>query len=537
MDPDEPPLCGPEVRDTVRAVPPDFLLPRTWSSVGGSSQVTVELGPEGWVRVGFGGQTLMRGGTFAFVGEIAPDLRQARFWARSSPSMGAAWGQRTVVVDVVDWLALPEPPPAELRWVDLSEAGRSLWTRRYTETHPLYAFFESDVRVVPGDRGVWVFYRRTVEVPLGEPGTYVQYVDASGWTAFEGVGEPHAEELRPIGGRGMTRTTSVTGDGGVWYVLDGAGVGEDVGFGLRAYHRLPDGRLDAVSEPLVETVEVGVRGPTDREHPNATRTYAEAAWGLEDDGLLVHVSSPVRTGETGVSHFVRVRRDGTVAWRYRTRAGWSATGDPALTDVRAVALRSGEVWALLSRVQEWDVHYVLKLGGDGEAAWAEDAVPYPVPPSYTGRVWEAELAGDGEGGVFVAVRTSGQVRLERLDETGRPRWTGDGLGVETGVHTNERTWLGQSLQLAPDGRGGVWLASGDVWRTGAYLQHHDAEGRPLVMGRDITDACRPTHVYDEGRGTLLRQPDGTYALFAPPGGFRDAIDSRVVSLDGRVPPR
>jgi hypothetical protein len=477
-----------------------------------------------------------------YAGTVSADLRRARWWRTPGGEYlggDVAWGTATALRRTVDYTMVPDVF-RKLLWVRLQDPPEVLWEEEQPSDRHVARYVGRDTQVLRDDSAVWLFRRRLEGAPEGTAGTYVQRVSAEGETLFAGLGDEHAQELRPLGGKGLTRTTAQTSEGGVWYVLDGPGLGEDGRYGLRAHHRGPDGRVDVVSAPLIEPSLAGLRGVTDRVYPWSTETYAEAAWGLRDDGLLVHVVARARVEGDWASTFVRLGRDGQVRWSYRTREGWAATGDPGFRDVRAVAQATGEVWALLTLVGEWDVHYLLRLDAEGAPVWPEDAVPFPVPPGYTGRVWEAELAPDPEGGVFLAYRNDSTAFVEKLDAWGTPQWTTNGLGVYTAVVSLPTTWLGQFLDLLPDGRGGVWVAQSDYWSAASGLQHVDREGR-VLLGRIRYEPPDLPGVFLRDGPYLRRRPDGGYEELPPTDRPPGDTAMHVIDVDpfrnGGLPPR
>ncbi len=146
---------------------------------------------------------------------------------------------------------------------------------------------------------------------------------------------------------------------------------------------------------------------------------------------------------------------------------------------------------------------VERISAEGELLWQPGGVPV-----HTGGAFE--LVTDGHGGAIVAgvyvVRPQvGQVRIQRVDDSGQLLW-GDTAKV-----IMDETDLDTSSRIVHDGQAGVyiyWDAKDEsaAERKG-FLQHFDGSGSlswsPMATRYNVTSTIHPIFISDQQNGVIL----------------------------------
>ncbi len=124
--------------------------------------------------------------------------------------------------------------------------------------------------------------------------------------------------------------------------------------------------------------------------------------------------------------------------------------------------------------------YAQRVDGSGSALWTVDGVGVCTDPDDQ---WEIQLVSDGAGGVIVVwkdFRTSGveDIYAQRVNGSGNMLWAANGVPVCTATDKQE------DHQAVSDGAGGVIMVWEDYrgdpfWNGDIYLQRLDSSGMPL----------------------------------------------------------
>ena len=153
--------------------------------------------------------------------------------------------------------------------------------------------------------------------------------------------------------------------------------------------------------------------------------------------------------------------------------------------------------------------------GSGLAAWPSDPTTNVPVSVAAGGQWWANAASDGAGGAIVAwddLRggTTRDLYLQRIDATGTPRWTANGVALCTAA--NEQ----YMPQLVSDGSGGV-IAAWTDYRGGVaydiYVQRVDSTGTPRWTANGVALCAvagwqsEPVIVADGSGGAIVAWQD------------------------------
>jgi hypothetical protein len=160
-------------------------------------------------------------------------------------------------------------------------------------------------------------------------------------------------------------------------------------------------------------------------------------------------------------------------------AVWSTDGIPVCAaegnQTRPQLVRDGAGAAFVSWPDERDGSsiYASKVNPDGQMPWAVDGVPVCTGPG--GSSWP-KIVLDGTGGVIIAWEDGRNapfpsfnydVFAQRLDSSGSPMWTLNGIAVSTAPD------MQSELTPVPDGSSGIIVAWTDL-RDGGYMaQRYD----------------------------------------------------------------
>jgi hypothetical protein len=114
--------------------------------------------------------------------------------------------------------------------------------------------------------------------------------------------------------------------------------------------------------------------------------------------------------------------------------------------------------------------FAQRIDAAGNLSWDSAGVPVCADSGYRSLSFSC-LASDGAGGIIVAFSNGmdGHIYAQHLDASGTRQWTPDGSLIPTS---------GGDTDLAPDGRGGIWILTSDG-RTGPFyvwVQHLDSSG-------------------------------------------------------------
>lgn len=251
-------------------------------------------------------------------------------------------------------------------------------------------------------------------------------------------------------------------DGALWYGAERGTLEDGSVPALRVVRRAPDMTLEMVSEPIADpTLEMAPRRGT-------------GFWGAvtADGAYVAHVVAPAEPGGTGRSHFVRVERDGTIAWRHTTFA--IAVRDVYALD-RMLVEHDGGIVALVSDASLPADLSMLAIARDGSMPLGPNGIPIAESVGFTEAYRDAWIAidGDGAGGLFVALMgDDGPIRsaVTHLDADGAVLYG----PVIAGFFPNESET--ELYQAIADTVGGVWLVQSGS--TTGLIQHLDALGRP-----------------------------------------------------------
>jgi len=214
-------------------------------------------------------------------------------------------------------------------------------------------------------------------------------------------------------------------------------------------------------------------------------------------------------------------------------AGWQKDGNPlctadsAQTDAQVVSDGAGGAIVAWqdNRSGYLDI-YAQRVDSTGGVTWTADgvAVCSAINPQ-----WSPALAADGFGGAVVAWydgRDLGyHIYVQRLDSSGTPGWTPDGVAVCTA------SGFRQPAEVVSDGAGGAILAWSD-YRSGiaaAYAQRVDSTGAVkwtpdgvLVCNAPAGDQRFPKLVPDGAGGAILVWDDDRLGF---PGVYAQRLDS------------
>jgi hypothetical protein len=225
-------------------------------------------------------------------------------------------------------------------------------------------------------------------------------------------------------------------------------------------------------------------------------------------------------------------------------------GAGPLDQVDPVMMADGSGGAILlwldHRAGDADL-YAQRLDGNDAPQWVANGVPVYLSP---GAQRIEGVAGDGAGGVIVVydrkVGANYDLFVRRFDATGTPLWPAMPLCTAPELQSG--------MVIVPDGVGGAFFLWDDFRDThGAlYLQRLDASGHPLwttngVLVKSTTDYLETFSMVSDGAGGVIipfRQlqdiPNGNYDLwvqrFDPDGARRWGDTGAVLSqFAGDVP--
>ena len=154
--------------------------------------------------------------------------------------------------------------------------------------------------------------------------------------------------------------------------------------------------------------------------------------------------------------------------------------------------------------------YAQRVDGTGTTRWTEGGV---VLCSATGEQYAPKLVADGSGGAIVAwidARGASQdIYVQRIDSTGAPQWTPNGVAVCTA------TGFQNPFVIVSDGVGGAILAWQDN-RTGnskIYAQRVNAAGAPqwtangVLLTNSLAGQARPVITSNGAGGAIVAWED------------------------------
>lgn len=170
------------------------------------------------------------------------------------------------------------------------------------------------------------------------------------------------------------------------------------------------------------------------------------------------------------------------------------------------------------------------------AGWTLDGEPISTEPSCL----YPDVAPDGTGGSFIAWQdgrnASWDIFIQRLDASGNPEWGANGVALCTAANNQYKP------QILPDGTGGAIVVWYD-YRSGSnydiYAQRVDASGTPLWTGDGVAvctaagDQISPRIITDGSGGAIMAWQDlrngGDYDIYAQ---RLDATGTRKWTADG-----
>lgn len=250
----------------------------------------------------------------------------------------------------------------------------------------------------------------------------------------------------------------------------------------------------------------------------ATVNFSRVSPVTDGAGGAIFVWSDARTGDSNI-YAARVLADGTVSWFPNGMPVCLAAGEQDVATALADGQRGAFVLCTRAVLSGTDV-YVQHIDSLGVAHWGPNGVR---ACALVGTTESPQMIADGFGGVIVAwqdSRAGADIYAQRIDASGALVWNPNGVAICTASGSQYEP------DLASDGAGGAIVAWSD-FRSGGdvYAQRVDVSGTPMWTANGVPVVATGDI---ENSSTLL--PDGSAGAFVVGADFSNA-QLRIQRLD------